>query len=186
MGSNEIPIQFKEGIRILMLIDRGVQNSNKGSKRWINKIITSDPIEWDDAFETLKELQDHLCNPSIRMYQSLNDRNYNQSIKDFQHSQLDVPNDNIIQFYRKLNNRFCSCLMKPKNKISKLMLLDIDTDDTLELFMFIQKHLIQVNHHYKTPNGWHYIVEPFNIMMAKDCETFEVKKDALMLIRTIE
>ena len=30
---------FMDVIRIVMLIDRGVMNNNKGSKRWINKSL---------------------------------------------------------------------------------------------------------------------------------------------------
>lgn len=186
--NNNPPINFKEGINVLMLIDRGVQNSNKGSKRWINKIITSNPLEWKNAYDTLLELQWHLNNPNIRLYQSMNDRKLDSAIKLFKHNIIDVFPENEINFYMKLNDRFCSCLMKPENKKSKWMLLDIDLKDTTEVDQFISDNCDQVEvfYKYETINGWHYIVHPFNVSIADGYTTFEVKKDGLMLLNVLE
>lgn len=186
--NNNPPIIFKEGINVLMLIDRGVQNSNKGSKRWINKIITSNPLEWENAYNTLLELQLHLNNPSIRLYQSLNDRKLDSAIKLFKHKLIDVMPENEINFYQRLNDRFCSCLMKPENKKSKWMLLDIDSKDTTEVDQFLSDNCTHVHvfHKYQTINGWHYIVYPFNVSLADDYSTFEIKKDGLMLLNVLE
>lgn len=182
---DEIPIEFMSGVRVLMLIDRGVKNSNKGSKRWINKIITTNAIEWANAYHALTQQMMYLNNSSIRLYQSLNERKFDQSVTMFQHAQLDVLPENRLSFYRNLNDRFCSALMKPENKRSKYMLLDVDSQDTREVDMFVMNHLLEVKRTYQTPNGWHYIVAPFNVLLAKEAQTFEVKKDALMLLKTI-
>lgn len=184
---NNPPIQFKEGINVLMLIDRGVANSNKGSKRWINKIIASNNEEWDRAAERLIELQIYLNNPDIRLYASINSRSMTKAIKTFQHKQLDLSSDNEINFYRRINDSFCSCLMQPDCRTSSLFLLDCDAKEATELNAFtITNRDITMHCMYPTPNGWHAIMDPFNPILLEGYNTIELKKDALMLIDWID
>jgi len=181
------PEMFKQGINVLMLIDRGIQNSNKGSKRWINKIITDSEENWDKAVQKLIELQAHINEPAVRLYSSINPRSLKKGIKTFQHKQLDLTEDNEATFYRRINDSFCSCLMKPENRDRSLFLLDVDSKDTSEADAFlISNSGIMQYYSYPTPNGWHYIVEPFDLRMCEDAETFEVKRDALMLISWVD
>jgi len=173
---------FKDGVRVIMLIDRGVQNSNKGSKRWINKIITTNPSEWDKAVDKLYDLQLYLENPDIRMYACINDRKIDKAINHFKHRQLDILPEQKLQFYSKINNSFCSSLMKPENKNSKYMLLDVDSKNQDEIDMFLTDHPIGIKLWYQTKNGWHFIVEPFNVTLADGARTFKVIKDGLLLL----
>lgn len=108
------PEQFTQGVRVLMLIDRGVQNSNKGSKRWINKIISTNSEEFQSAYDKLIALQNHIGIPDIRLYCSINPRKMKSAIKIFKHKQLDLIEDNEVNFYRRINDSFCSCLMQPE------------------------------------------------------------------------
>lgn len=173
---------FMDGIRVVMLIDRGIQNSNKGSKRWINKIITTNEAEWINAVNRLLELQYHLNEPDVRLYSCLNDRNLDKAIKLFTHKQIDILPDMTIRFYAGINNTFCSCLMKPENRKSKLFLLDIDSKDLTEVDHFVADYLIQVKHIYHTKKGWHYIVAPFDVRLSHGMKTFIVNKDGLLLV----
>jgi len=175
-----------DGVRVVMLIDRGIMNSNKGSKRWINKIITSCKDEFIEATFSLMELQDHIGNPNIRLYSCLNDRKIDKAIALFKHKQIDLQDDMKLKFYCKINNSFASCLMQPENKSSKLFLLDADSKEDLEVERFIESYSIVTRKSYPTKNGWHYIVEPFNVKLAENCKTFEVKKDGLILLRYLE
>lgn len=179
---------FAYGVRIVMLIDRGVMNSNKGSRRWINKIITTNESEWSDAVTKLLELQYYLNNPDIRMYASLNDRKIDKAIQMFKHNQLDVTIDMKDRFYSKINDSFCSCLMKPENRSSKYFMLDIDSKQKSEVDDFVEKENIEIIHTYPTKKGWHYIVEPFNVMLVDESihKTFTVKKDAMILLHYME
>lgn len=183
---NQKFVHFRNGIRVLMLIDRGVMNANKGSRRWINKIITTDPKSWLNALERLIELQNNIGNPDVRLYGCMNDRKLDRSINMFRHRELDLQPDDKIKFYSKINNTFCSCLMKPENKLSKYMLLDIDVNDTNEVDKFVSDNLIQIILTYPSKNGWHYIVNPFNIMLANGYKTFKVLKDGLLLLNWID
>lgn len=184
---NNPPSEFKQGIHILLLINRGIHNSNKGSKRWVNKIIASNPDEWDNAADKLMELQNHINDPDIRLYSSINPRNMDKAIKAFQHKQLDLNKDNENIFYRRINDSFCSCLMQPDNRTSSLFLLDCDAEEATELNSFtINNREIKMHYMYKTPNGWHAIIDPFNPGLLEGLSTIELKKDALMLINWIE
>jgi len=182
-----LPKSFKHGVRVLMLIDRSKQNSNKGSKRWINKIITTNPDEFDIATDKLVALQNHLDNPDIRLYSTVNARNMQKSIVTFKHKQLDLTEDNECIFYKRINDSFCSCLMKPENKAERLFLIDVDTkDERVPLGWMTKNREINMFYTYPTPNGSHIITEPFNPSLCDGIPDFEVKKDALMLLNWIE
>lgn len=173
---------FCDGIRVVMLIDRGVQNSNKGSRRWINKIITTNKQEWLNAVSKLLYMQEYLGNPDIRLYSCVNDRKIDKAITMFKHRQLDLLDDMKTGFYSRINDSFSSCLMKPENKNSKYFLLDVDSKEQQEVDDFIHNNDIQVKLYYETKNGWHFIVEPFNVTLAEGAKTFIVNKDGLMLL----
>jgi len=177
---------FQDGVRVSMLINRGIGNSNKGSKRWMNKIISTNPKEWQDAITTLHEIQLIQNNPDMRIYSCLNDRDMAKGIKMFQHMLIDVFPDMRDRFYRKLNDRFCSALMKPENKNSKLFMLDVDSKVTHEVDEFISSNMIEVVNTFPSRQGWHYIVKPFNVTLANGKETFSVIKDGLILINYLD
>lgn len=177
---------FMSGIRVVMLIDRGVMNSNKGSKRWINKIITTSDDEWINAVNRLLEMQYYLNEPDIRLYSCLNDRKLDKAIQMFKHKQIDLLPDMKDRFYSRINDSFCSCLMKPENKASKYFMLDIDTKDLTEVEDFVSREKIQVIKDYQTKKGWHYIVSPFNVKVAEMYKSFTVNKDAMMLVHYME
>lgn len=183
---NYPPDIFRQGINILMLIDRGIQNSNKGSRRWINKIVTEDIDTWDRAANRLIELQNYINDPNIRLYSSINPRNMKKAIKKFQHKQLDLIQDNEASFYTRINDSFCSCLMSPENRERSFFLLDHDTKDPNELNAFlIRNNHIEQYYMYPTPNGWHAIVSPFNPHLMEGMIKTELKRDALILINWV-
>jgi len=178
-----VPDKFKMGIRVIMLINRGVNNSNKGSKRWINKIITTNENDWDNAFEKLSLLQDNLKDTNVRMYSCVNSRNIDKAISMFKHKQIDLNEEMKNKFYSNINNSFCSCLMKPENKLSKYFIIDIDTKRTKEADYFVFNNEIEVISIRETVNGHHYICKPFNFKLAENYKTFSVIKDGLILVR---
>jgi hypothetical protein len=177
--------EFQDGVRTLMLIDRGISNSNKGSRRWINKLISSNQEEWLKALSRLLHMQYYLNDPDIRLYASLNSRHLTRAVKMFQHLQLDLPPDDKDRFYTHINDSFISCLMKPENKASKYFLLDVDTKDIFDVEDFLLTKNIGVKLKYETPKGWHYIVEPFNVLWAEKLKDVTLQKDGLLLLNTL-
>lgn len=173
------------GIRVVMLIDRSVGNTNKGSRRWINKIITYNQDSFRDGVNTLLEMQYYLNNHDLRMYACVNDRNIDRAIKTFQHKQLDISTiEEKVSFYTKINNSFCSCIMKPENRNSSHFLLDLDQKDTSKLYYNLHHMAIEPLLKYESVKGWHYIVKPFNPILL-EVENCEIKKDALLLLNWI-
>lgn len=177
---------FQDGIRVVMLINRGVMNSNKGSKRWINKIITTDRPSWLKAVERLMALQDHLDDPDIRLYASVNSRKLDKAINTFKHQQLDILPEQKEEFYSHINDRFCSCLMKPENRDSKYFLIDQDSK-TANAYLAVDKLLsdnnIKCYYNYSTKNGYHYIVQPFDVRLIEGIKDVSLQKDGLLLLR---
>lgn len=182
---------FTHGVRVQMLIDRSVGNTNKGSKRWINKLISTNSEEFNRNLIKILELQYYLANPDIRLYSCVNKRNLDKAIKYFNHKQLDIATEEEkVNFYTRINERFCSCLMKPENRAESLFLIDIDCEDDSifqdALTFYLNSKSINAEIvKYKTPNGWHYITTPFDPRLLI-IEDGEIKKDALLLLNVLE
>jgi hypothetical protein len=176
----EIPEQFKIGTRVLMLINRSIGNTNKGSKRWVNKMITNSPEEWDAAYKSLLKAKEFLDNPDMRLYQSINSRRMTSAITAFKHRQIDLTYGNVINFYSRINDSFCSCLMQPDCRLDNYFLLDVDTEFTKEIDAAVKS--LELVCKYKTRKGWHYIVQAFNPALLPPMVDVEIKKDALMLL----
>lgn len=175
--------RFNYGVRVLMLINRGVGNSNKGSKRWINKIITTNEEEFMFAYKKLSYQQACVGNPDIRLYTCVNSRDLDKAISMFKHKQIDISDDKMkLKFYSKINSSFCSCLMKPENRYEKRFLLDYDSKNLGELCKFLVNNRIDTYFYYETVNGFHYVVKPFNVLLANECENLTVVKDGLILL----
>ena len=174
---------FQDGIRVLMLINRDNSNKNKGSKRWLRKIITKNRDEWISAFKLLYAIQKQ-TGGDIRIYSCVNDRKISKAISMFKHRQIDVMDGQEYTFYCDINGSFCSCLMKPENRLSRYFLLDVDTKDINEVEDFISDFVIEKIHVYETKKGFHYITAPFDtrLYVAGIHKTFEIKKDGLLLL----
>jgi hypothetical protein len=181
---------FTSGIRALMLIDRGESNTNKGSRRWINKLVSTNEIQFKSNLKKLLELQYYMNNPDVRLYSCVNPRKLDQSIKNFHHKLVDLYTvQDKISFICRVNDKFCSSLMQPENKDSNLFLLDFDTkdfNDNANLIARMATLHINIIYSYPTPNGWHYVTDPFNPILLTGVDDLQIKKDALLLLNTIE
>lgn len=169
---------FTHGVRVCMLIDRGEMNSNKGSKRWVSKLISSDKEQLESNIDKLLEQQQYLANPDIRLYMCINARSMDKAIKHFQHAQLDVDPSCRDKFYTRIQDCFCSSLMKPESREESFFLIDWDKDIPPDIGIGVKEIF-----RYKTPNGWHIITKPFNPLLLQDINI--VKKDALLLLNTL-
>jgi len=174
--------QFMDGVNVQMLIDRSIGNSNKGSKRWVNKLISCDAESYIKNVEKLKEQMIFLNKDGVRLYASCNSRDINKAHNYCMHKQIDlIKNNDFVNFYSKINDKFISILMKPENRKTKLFILDIDKKDTREIDQCVIHLLIKVIFKYETVKGWHYICEPFNLNLL-EVDEVEIKTDGLLLI----
>lgn len=178
---------FTEGVRVMMLINRGIGNSNKGSRRWINKLVSANKDEFTENLIKLLTQKESIGDDDNRIYLSVNPRKIIKAVKYFQHKQLDLnTEDEIVSFYKNINNNFCSALMQPENRGKSLFLIDYDNTDQVSLsniLNLLQKEGINVIKFYITPNGWHIICNPFNPFIIKDIDNCVIKKDALILLK---
>lgn len=180
---------FTDGVRVTMLIDRGVSNSNKGSRRWVNELISTNRDEFEDNLIKLLSLQLFLNDAGVRLYTGVNSRKLDKAIIAFQHNQLDVLPEDRWRFYSRINDRFCSSLMQPENRETRYFLLDYDSLDTRPLLEALAgnsvKSGITPRLKYRTPNGWHFICDPFNPTHIEGVPHCEIKKDGIILLNTL-
>ena len=176
------PEMFTDGVRVLMLINRAIGNTNKGSYRWVNKLVSTCTEEFRENLERLAIQQDKLNNSDLRIYGAINARKTDAAVREFQIRQLKIQTDEERRFfYKDLNNQYVSCLMKPENRATRYYLVDIDKSDAdaMQLADMAPNRL----HHYKTPKGWHVICKPFDVRIYAGIPHVEVKKDGLMIWR---
>lgn len=186
---DEIMIKFSDftsGVRVMMLIDRGAQNNNKGSRRWINKLVSTESYGFRENLEKLIDLQYYLKNPDIRIYSCVNDRKLDSAIKHFQHKQLDISDEaQKISFYTHINDNFCSALMQPENRYGRKFLLDIDSENCNEEELVLLDN--EINYFkYKTKSGWHFVTAPFHPTLVDKSVNIDLKKDGLLLLNWIK
>jgi len=185
----DIPIQFKQGIRMLMLTHRGKDGGVKTRPdRFAIKRITTNEEEFDEAFKDLKELKNKSPEP-LRIYSSVNSRNIIKAQREFKQRQLEADyqdTDSRNKFYLDIKNRWISCLMKPNCRANTLFLIDIDEEVTdKDCSSYARKNLEKIGaeivYEYPTKNGIHIITKPFNPNLFNS-NFGEVKKDSLLLL----
>ncbi len=176
---------FASGFRVLFLIQRHKEGGETNNSH-LRKIVTRNHEEW---YEALKELLDEQMSSELpmRIYASLNERNFTKAVRQFKHEQLDTEDwaeDQRQNFYLDLKNRFVGCLMQPSQRATSLFLFDVDKREGVDymgeaLQAIPSEHIIQ---QYPTKNGWHIITRPFNYTKIQLPEKCEFKKDALLLL----
>ncbi len=180
---------YSDGVRVQMLIDRSVGNTNKGSKRWVNKLISRDIESYKKNVDKLLTQQQFIGDPNIRLYASVNSRKVTTAVRMLHHAMIDLPPEDYVNFYTNIHNKFVSCLMKPASRLSKYFIIDVDDPDFFpELFIssIALAHKIHTHHYYKTPGGWHIITNPFDIRLLADTPKAELKTDGLILLNVLE
>lgn len=188
---------FCNGFSVQMLIDRTVGNTRKDFRRWVSKRISTDKASFIKNTETLIEQMDYLIakNPEtdIRLYSSLNYRDFDKAEKRFLHTLIDLQDEHKNVFYSRMNDSFISCLMKPACKVKRYWLLDVDGCKDEVQFNRVAAHLYECEiffiNPYETPHGFHIICESFNLNehwnKINSDGIVTLKKDGLVLLRAI-
>ncbi len=186
MEIEDLPIQFKQGLRMIMLTLRGKDGGLKTRPdRIAKKKLSTCPEEFD---KIVKEFQEEMRGSDIglRIYSSVNARDIKKAQREFKERQLEADyfdEESKNQFYLDIKNRWISCVMKPSCRAETFFLFDADNLTRKTIGEAIDKidEITDVVWHYKTKNGYHIIAKPFNPNDLK--ENFgEIKKDALLLL----
>lgn len=177
--------KFTSGFRVLFLLQRHKEGGEVNNSK-LMKIVTRNSDEWKTGLKKLLKEKKYSDLP-LRIYASVNERNFNKAIRQFKYEQLDADYYDQVQkenFYLDVKNRFIGCLMQPAQRATSLFLFDVDNEEGRDvqgetLSVIPNEMIVQV---YPTKNGWHIITQPFNYTEIKLPKGCEIKKDALLLL----
>lgn len=176
---------YTDGYRVLLLLQRHKEDGETNNSQ-LKKIITRNRKEYYEALIVLLRVMREAEVP-LRIYASLNARDFNKSVRQFKFEQLEADYYDQVQkenFYLEIRNRFVWCLMQPQQRATNLFMFDIDNIEGRDvmgeaLCAIPNEHILK---QYPTKNGWHIITKPFNYTDIKLHDNFEFKKDGLLLL----
>ena len=163
---------FTDGTRVLFLIWRNKDGAKVSRNLKIRKLISSNEEEFEKCLEQLLDLRERYSEFPLRIYSSVNKRNVSKSIRKFREEQLAneyQSTKDIEQFYKDIKNRWISCLMRPSSRAETQFIIDIDNNNT-DYVNTIEDEMLEhttIIKKYKTKNGYHLIVKPFNPNLIK-------------------
>lgn len=151
------PDTFEDGVRV---IKRVARNKDAALKRKPSVRVSRNR---DEFVKYVSELIDSMA-PGERIYASCDPRDEDKAMRMFKQRMLD--NDyveNPADFYYRTKGVWESCLDDPKCALTKLFLFDLDDQSQEDILVHtINLNKLTVVHSYKTKNGKHYILNPFN------------------------
>lgn len=167
---------FKSGTRVLSLVGRlkdGVSN-----QRGVNR-VTHNESQWETAFSAfLANMQE-----GQRIYCTAGSRDVAKASRLFKERQLAAEYDeDPLNFYRALEARWASALTSPSSQLQKVWMFDCDTDAEIKVVeVEAAARGIPVTW-YKTKNGRHGLVAPFNKMLVSEQVRSLIHMNALGLL----
>jgi hypothetical protein len=169
-----------------MVIDRGVSNSNKGSKRWINKLVSYNHKSFLENCEKLLHMMAYFNNPDWRLYSSLNPRDPERATKLLiADLVMDIGEDTNDRKYININSRYVSALSVPESRNycrNQYFLIDVDTKDIVIANTVMQALEDDTALIYDTPNGFHILTQKFDTRIISGIENVSFKRDGLILL----
>lgn len=183
---HDLPLKFRQGVRLIMLIQRGKEGGKvTGGDRVAERRISRDEIDFGRIYQQLEKQKADHPEEAYRIYSSVNPRNIEKAIREFKFAQLEADyydSESRNGFYFDVKNRWISALMKPSSRIGTLFLIDIDEASSVSAAIeACHFHGIKIIYSYETKNGSHLVTEPFNPNIW-DKAHGEIKKDALILL----
>lgn len=117
-----------------------------------------------------------------RIYRSVNARDVKKSEVELVKTLVDRINDPNSASNKPIPSLWKTILMQPRNKAERLYLLDVDTVDSEVPALLGQMLGEKILESHNTPNGYHLIVEPFDVRLIEPIEDVSVVKDGLLFI----
>lgn len=176
---------FIDGTRVLLLLQRTKEGGhNKEHKRRRARFVTHNREQFFRSLFELLLLQAVLTT-EYRIYLSAAPRDMRKAEMAFKHTMLDVDDsggENKEFFYQHIEDKWISALMSTNPvKDRALFILDIDTPDNGDALKWVAANGVELVKQYRTKNGWHMVVKPFNRTLFPK-EIGEVKDDGLLLL----
>ena len=135
----------------------------------------------DEDLEILKrELE--VIGGHWRVHRTVNKRSTKKALKTFQHYLIDNPDCHPY-----LDSVWKTILLQKESKAEKFFMLDIDFNgdnavENLETKILPYTEIIQKQ---QTPNGWHWIVKPFDCRIVENMPHLTILKDGYIYICSI-
>lgn len=185
---------FTDGVRVLFLIWRKKEGAKVDRNLKIRKFVSSDEEEFEKCLEQLLDLKERYAELPLRIYSTVNKRNMDKAIRKFKELQLEndyQDKEQFYGFYKDIKNRWISSMTRPSSRLETQFIIDIDNEDK-DYLKKIESEILEHTElikKYKTKNGYHLIVKPFNPNLiksySKDGHIYEdvsLKKDDLVLL----
>lgn len=185
---------FTDGVRVLFLIWRNKEGSKVVRNLKVRKLISSNEEEFEKCLTQLVDLKDRYSELPLRIYSTVNKRNLDKAIRKFKELQLEndyQDREQYYGFYKDIKNRWISSLMRDSSRLETQFIIDIDNSNK-EYAIEIEKEILEHTElikKYRTKNGYHLIVKPFNPNLIKTYEKsgyiypdVSIKKDELILL----
>jgi len=190
MSNNKEKRIYKDKVHLFLAIQR---TGTAKDKKCIRHIIKEDEEEELRIFEAkIKQLSGEW-----RIHRTVNARDVNKAYKWFMKHMIDYPERASC-----IDSIWRTALLQQECKAEKYFMLDVDTKDEDNLFLFEDllecienswvnrpkstgdKRLVLVK--IKTPKGYHYITEPFDTRRICKLDYVTLIRDGFYYIKTVQ
>lgn len=173
---------FRYGWRVIMLHQRNKEGRHNRPDYHSVKRISNSEDEFEEQLQELRKMKGDT--PNLRIYASVNARNIDDAIRKFKFEQLEADyydDEQRYQWYKDIKNRWIGALMTLSSRAETHFLIDCDCNEgeSSNETRVILGRSTNILLEYETPNGVHFITEPYN---PNETPGLEIKKDALMYI----
>jgi len=178
---------FSDGSRMLMLMQREKDGgSHHEERRNLCTRFTFNEDQFKRAVEELLFLM--ALYPNSRLYMNLNTRSLPKVIRQVERELLDLHYSGDAEIVRNTHEKLIRSprhfFMQPNVRDESLFLIDVDDEPGKDIMGEVLTHIAELKieevMRYKTKNGWHVVVKPFNPNLWK--HRSEIKKDPLLLL----
>ena len=123
-----------------------------------------------------------LAQEGERIYASANEADLKKAVRLFKERQLANDYDaSPYSFYRKLDNRWFSCVGKSPQKEGKVWMLDVDDhEEEAEVKAWCKRNIHEYS--YGTKNGMHVFIKPTNKEKLSELLLKCLNENPLMLV----
>jgi len=177
MSNNKEERIYKDTVHMFLALQR---MSKQGKKRCIRSVIKHNEEDDLKAFEGKIKV----IGGEWRIYKTVNARCIDKAYKVFMKMMIDWPERASC-----IDSIWRTALLQRECKAEKYFMLDIDTEELKHLEKI--EFLILANNgkvlkRVKSPSGWHYITEPFDVRQVQELNTDCIANrvgDAVTLLR---
>lgn len=174
MANHEQRIKRDE-VHILLAMRRRKENP-EGRTLTVRHVCITDDFEKEAEVLKAKCRASSQAEGTWRINRTVNKRSTKKASLLLQHKLLDNP-----EMCEYLETAWKTCLLDSKCKVSRNLLVDIDTKDSdklMNIYSELSFDKVKLIDQAETPNGFHLVCEVFDKRILDNIEDAEVKKDA--------